>query len=117
MLDRQEMTGGVVSTTVTVWLHGEAFVQLSVARQVRVAVKVSPHCALVTVLTTVMVRLVPSQMSVPLGESKDHRVPHSMVLPATQVITGGVVSTTVTVWLHGEAFVQVSVTRQVRVAV
>ena len=42
--------GGVVSTTVAVWLQVEAFVQPSVALQVRVAVKVLPQVAFVTVL-------------------------------------------------------------------
>ena len=62
-----------------------------------VAANVRPHSPLVTVLTTVIVTLVPSQMSVAPGGSKDHAVPHSMVLGATQVIVGAVVSTMVTV--------------------
>src|SRR5262249_57937054 len=51
----QVITGGVVSTTVTVWLHWAMLPQPSVACQVRVASKVLPQCpvVLVTVLTTV----------------------------------------------------------------
>ena len=40
--------GGVVSTTVTVWLHSEVWLWSLVARQVRVASKVSPQNRLKT---------------------------------------------------------------------
>ena len=69
--------------------------QASVARHVRVAVKVFPHAALVVVLTTVTL-FVP-HVSLALGESKFHAAPHSTVLAATQVMVGAVVSCTVTV--------------------
>jgi len=59
------MTGGVVSITVTVWLQMEELLQPSVARQVRVAVKVLPQPGFVTVFATVM-RFVP-QTSVAIG--------------------------------------------------
>src|SRR5205823_5321486 len=90
------ITGGVVSTTVTVWLHCELLLQASVALQVRVAMKVFPHVALVTVPTMAIVAVGP-HTSVALGSSNVQPVPHSMLLPATHVITGGVVSITVTV--------------------
>src|SRR5437588_632267 len=110
------IVGGVVSTTVTVWLHSALLVQASVACHVRIAVNVFPHAELVTVLTIVIIGAGP-QTSVALGASKLHAVPHSMVLDPAQVIVGGVVSTTVTVWLHCALLVQASVACQVRVAV
>ena len=70
----------------------------------------------VTVLKTVMVTFVPSQMSLAVGGVNDHAVPHSTVCAGAQLNTGGVVSTTVMVWLHIAVFVQASVARQVRVA-
>ena len=65
--------GGVVSTTVTVWLQKAMLLQVSVAFQVRVALKVQPE-ALVTVLKMVMVT--PPQLSVALGGSNVHGSPH-----------------------------------------
>src|SRR6267143_1926122 len=67
----QLMTGAVVSMTLTVWLHWALLPQASVAAQVRVASKVLPQwpAVLVTVLTTVMARLVPP-LSVAVGRSK-----------------------------------------------
>ncbi len=81
------------------------------AFQVRVALKVLPQAALVTVLSTVTVA------SVALGASKVQALPHSTDLLATQVMTGAVVSVTVTVWLHWAALPHASVAFQVRVAV
>ena len=52
---KQEIAGGVVPTTITVWLHVEALLQESVAFQVRVAAKVLPQSALVVVPVMVMV--------------------------------------------------------------
>ena len=82
----------------------------------RVAVRVSPHTLLLTVLTTAMVTFVPSAMSLAVGKSKFHAVPEFTVLFVTQVITGAVVSTTFTVWLHAFVLPQASVAFQVRVA-
>jgi hypothetical protein len=70
----------------------------SVARQVRVALKVFPQAGFVTVPTITML-FVP-QVSVAVGALKVQGAAHSTVLLLAQVITGGVVSTTVTVWLH-----------------
>src|SRR5437764_10110266 len=89
----QVIVGGVVSTTFTVWLQSAWLLHASVARQVRVAVRVLPHCALVTVPRMLIVAL--PQVSLALGASKFHATVHSTVLSATQVIVGGVVSTTV----------------------
>ena len=68
-----EMVGGVVSTTLIVWL------QVSVPRQVRVTRKPLPQkpVRFVIVLTTVMVRFAPPQGSVAVGGVKVHAVPHS----------------------------------------
>src|SRR5712664_528914 len=97
----QLMVGLVVSTTVTFWLQSAVLPQASVACQVRVASKVLPQwpAVLVTVLTIVMM-LVPL-LSVAVGGSKVQVAPSSMLLLVLlQVITGAVVSTTVTFWLH-----------------
>jgi predicted XRE-type DNA-binding protein len=110
------ISGGAVSITVTVWLHMARLVQKSVASHVRVALKVIPQVALVTVLTTTTVTFVPSQASAALGRSKLQAVPHSIVLDEPQTSSGSVVSTTVTVWLHVARLVQESIASQVRVA-
>src|SRR5258707_3132291 len=73
--------GGVVSTTITLWLHCALLPQASVAAQVRVASNVVPQCPamLVTVLRIVITRLVPP-LSVAVGTSKFQAVPSWMVL-------------------------------------
>src|SRR5438067_7265550 len=113
----QLITGAVVSTTVTFWLHWAKLPQASVACQVRVASKVLPQwpVVLVTVLRIVMVLL--PLLSVAVGESNVQAVPCSTVLLVLlQVMTGAVVSTTVTFWLHRAKLPQASVACQVRVA-
>jgi len=114
LLVAQVRTGGVVSVIVTVWLHVALLVQQSVACHVRVMV-VWHASPLVTVLSTVSVRLVPQQTSAADGSSKLHAAPHSTVLLVAQVNIGGVVSLMVTVWLQVALLVQQSVARQVRV--
>src|SRR5947208_4950629 len=116
LLGTQVMVGGVVSTTVTFWLHSAKLPQASVARQVRVASKVLPQWSvkLVTVPRMVMVTL--PQVSLALGGSKDQVLVHSTVLLLTQVMLGGVRSSTVTFWLQSAKLPQASVARQVRVA-
>src|SRR6266700_66418 len=114
----QLMTGAVVSTTLTVWPHWALLPQASVAAQVRVASKVLPQCpaVLVTVLTTAMAMLVPP-LSVAVGASKLQAVPiWTVLLVLLQLMTGAVVSTTLTVWLHWALLPQASVAAQVRVA-
>src|SRR5439155_6596289 len=111
------ITGAVVSTTVTFWLHCAKLPQASVACQVRVASKVVPQSpvVLVTVLTMVIVLL--PLLSVAVGASNVQDVPSSTVLLVLpHVITGAVVSTTVTFWLHCAKLPQASVACQVRVA-
>src|SRR5437867_7818650 len=114
----QLMTGAVVSMTLTVWLHWALLPQASVAAQVRVASKVLPQwpAVLVTVLTTVMARLVPP-LSVAVGASKLQASPScTVLLVLLQLMTGAVVSMTLTVWLHWALLPQASVAIQERVA-
>ena len=71
---------------------------------------------LVTVLTIAIVTLGPL-LSVAVGASKPQAVPNSTVLLVLlQLITGDVVSTRLTVWLHWTKLPQGSVACQVRVA-
>ena len=65
-------------------------------------------------LTMVTVAL--PQVSLAVGASKLQVLVHSTVLAPTQVMVGGVVSTTVTVWLQVAVLPQASVARHVRVA-
>src|SRR5439155_515600 len=115
LLPTQLMTGGVWSSSVTFWLQSAVLPQASVARHVRVASKVLPQwpAVLVTVLRMVMVTV--PQVSLAVGASKDQALVHSTVLLGTQVMVGGVVSTTVTFWLHSAVLPQASVARHVRV--
>jgi hypothetical protein len=62
----------------------------------------------------VMVTLVPQQTSEAVGELNDQVEPHWTVLLLAQVMTGGRVSTTVTVWLQVAVLLQQSVALQVR---
>jgi hypothetical protein len=74
----QWTTGAVVSTMVTTWLKKELLPQQSVAFQVRVAT--FGQVPLVTVLKTETVTLLPQHVSVAVGGSKVHWLPHSTVL-------------------------------------
>src|SRR5437762_712604 len=56
------------------------------------------------------------QVSLAVGASKHQALVHSTVLLATQLMVGGVWSSTVTVWLHSAVLPQASVARHVRVA-
>src|SRR5437773_461442 len=114
LLGTQEMVGGVLSSTVTVWLQSAVLPQASVARQVRVASKVLPQwpVMLVTVLRMVMVTL--PQVSVAVGVSKLQLLLHSTVLLGTQVMVGGVVSRTVMVCTRLVLLPESSVAVQVR---
>src|SRR4029077_3004443 len=91
--------GGVVSTTVTTWLHRLAFRHESYASPVRDALNVFPQnpTRFCVVPTIRKVTLVPSQSSKAGGMAKAHVVPHSTVWSLPQVSSGGVVSMTVTV--------------------
>ena len=105
--------GWTQAATVTVWLQVLLLPQQSVACQVRVMD--TGQRPLVKVLSTVMVTFVPQQASKAVGSSKLQVEPHSTVLLLAQVITGGVVSSTVTVWLQVLLLPQQSVAFQVRV--
>src|ERR1041384_2503454 len=96
-LGGQGKWGGVVSMTVTVWLQMFELPHGSVALQVRVAENVFPQSGLVTVLRTWIRTLVPEQKSKAVGRMNRHGVPHSTVRLEPQVMTGGIVSTIVTV--------------------
>src|SRR5438093_13293295 len=116
LLGTQVRVGGVVSTTVTFWLQSAVLPQASVARQVRVVSDGRAPCPvrLVTVLRMVMVTV--PQVSLAVGGSKVQVLVASTVLLGTQVMVGGVWSSTVTFWLHWAVLPQASVARQVRVA-
>jgi len=114
LLVAQVSTGRVMSRTVTTWLQLLLLPHASTARQVRVIN--CGHVPLVTVLRTLTVTLVPLQVSDTPGASKLQALPHSAVLLVAHVSTGGVVSTTPTVWLHCAVFPHASVARHVRVA-
>src|SRR3989442_7706135 len=105
------MTGAVVSTTVTVWLHWGLLVQASVACQVRVASKVLPQwpAVLVTVLRMVMVAV--SLLSVAVGGSKVQARPSTSLYfsHVRHSHAGFWLSKTVTVWLHPALLVRASV--------
>ena len=58
---------------------------------------------------------VPSQISTAVGGMKFQGVPHSTITFAAQLMAGGVVSTTVSVWLQKDTFEQPSAADQVRV--
>ena len=111
----QMRSGIVVSTIVTVWLQVFVLLQPSIAAHVRVAEKVAPHKALVTVPRTT-IRLVLHVFVDVMGSSKLHGVPHSTVLFVAHVIKGVEMPTTVIVWLHVLLLLQASITAQVRVA-
>src|SRR5438876_8173388 len=63
-----------------------------------------------------MVVVTSAEESVAVGASKVQALVHSTVLFATQLMVGGVWSSTVTVWLHSAVLPQASVACHVRVA-
>src|SRR5213083_1696874 len=90
LLGTRVMVGGVVSTTVTFWLHSAVLPQASVARQVRVASKVLPQWPVKLVTVPTMVMVTSPQVSLAVGGSKAQVLMHSTVLLGTQVMVGGV---------------------------
>src|SRR5437016_902074 len=90
---------------------------VGVARGLLAQTAVPPWApVLLKVLTTVMAMLVPP-LSVAVGWSKLQAAPScTVLLVLLQLMTGAVVSTTLTVWLHWALFAQASVADQVRVA-
>jgi len=106
----QVTTGGVVSITVTVWLHVAKLVQQSIACQVRVTeLEQKLEAPLVTVLRTVTITLVPQHASIAVGGLNDHVEPHCTILFDAQISTGGVVSVIMMVCAHVAELLQQSV--------
>ena len=85
MLPGQAIVGGIVSTTVTDWLHVLVLPHASVACHVRVIIR--GQTPLVTVLRMETVRFVPLQLSLTVGASKVQAVPHWTVLLVAQLRT------------------------------
>jgi len=85
LLVAQVSTGGVVSTTDTIWLQVLVLPQASVANQVRVMTR--GQIPLVTVLSTVSVTFAPLQLSLTVGASKVQAVPQLTVLLVAQLRT------------------------------
>src|ERR1035437_3937944 len=113
LLGTQVMLGGVVSTTVTVSVQVMKLVQQSSAFQIRLITH--GQAPLVPVLLRVTATLVPQQASEAVGGVKFQVEPHWTVMLGAQVMTGGVVSTTLTcrvqllVWPRQSVAFQVSV--------
>jgi hypothetical protein len=93
-------------------------VQQSLAFHVQVITALQEEApVLVTVVRTVMVTFVPQQASTAVGGSNDQFEPHWTVLLVEQVMTGGVVSTILTISMHVAVFEQQSMACQVIVSV
>jgi hypothetical protein len=91
-------TGGVVSTTVTVWLQVLVLPQQSEATQTRVTTSGQLGLFVNWLKIETPWR---QQLSWTIGTSKFHCVPHSTVrLVGHNTNTGGIVSWTVIVWLQ-----------------
>src|SRR5262249_581349 len=113
-LSAQFRTGGVVSTTIILWLQVVTLEQESIAVQVREIWKVFPQpCTMPLVANRC--RFVPSHRSKKVGASLGTGVPHSITRLGGHCAGGGRVSTTVMIWLQKEALLQVSSALQVRV--
>src|SRR5437667_6813851 len=99
----QAMVGGVLSSTVMVWLQEAELPHSSVAVQVRlVAYLILPPGVpqLPAMGVSVWVRLTVPHRSLGAGSKNSGMAGHSMVLTAAQAIVGGVLSSTLMVWLH-----------------
>src|SRR5258708_7183125 len=111
------MTGAVVSTTVSFCLKDPLFTEISALCLHGALPKLLPQwpVTLVTVLRIVMVAL--PLLSIAVGASKVQGAPCSTVLLVLlHVMTGAVVSTTVTCWRQALLLPQASVACHVRVA-
>src|SRR5437762_13463210 len=84
-------TGGVLSSTVMVWLHEAELPHSSVAVQVRlVAYLILPPVAqLPAMAVSAWVRLTEPHRSLGAGSTNSGMAGHSMVLSAAQAIVGG----------------------------
>ena len=89
----QRMTGGTLSTMVTVWLQLVELPQQSVMIQSRVMMSGQFGAGLVTVLPMTMVGATVQQSSNAVGGVKFHGVPQLTVILDAQMTFGGSVST------------------------
>jgi hypothetical protein len=113
---RQVMTGGMLSIKVTKLVQMDLLPQQSTACQMAAMVSTQvPLLLFVTADTSEMNTFVPQQASNAVGGMKLHAEPHGTVWFAPQVMTGGTLSITVTVWLQLVALPQQSVICQLRV--
>src|SRR6266446_1152360 len=97
----QAMVGGVLSSTVIVWLHVAVLPHSSVAVQVRlVAYLILPVGQVPAMGVSMCARVTVPHKSVGTGSTNCGVGGHSMVLSAAQAMVGGVLSSTVIVWLH-----------------
>jgi hypothetical protein len=111
----QLIEGARVSTTFTVWLQEALLPLQSVAVQVRVTLNSCGQFPGVVTSLNVTVGF-GSQASLALGGGKTGDPGHSTGEGATgQLIVGGRLSITFTVWLHSAKLPEQSVARQVRV--
>jgi hypothetical protein len=95
----QTMFGGVVSCTVIFCTQLDLLPQASVAVQVRVITRAAPQLVTTASLNLIVTALHPSvAVAVPVTLVLVSVAGHSSTASAGQVITGGVVSTTVMVW-------------------
>jgi len=109
-----EMTGGVVSSTLMTWEAVAVLPHGSVAVQVLVILYSLGHVP--DVVTSANVRVGTPQLSVAVGVAKEGVPEHSIVVgPGNPEITGGVVSSTLIVWLAEAVLPQASVAVQVLV--
>src|SRR5438094_5277520 len=76
----QSITGALVSTTVTVWLHWALLVQASVACQVRVGSEEQPPELASPYAVVCMLMVAVPLLSVAVGASKVQAVPNCTVL-------------------------------------
>ena len=109
-----ERVGLVVSTTLIVWLAVALLPQASVVVQVRVTLRALAQAP--AVVTSANVSVVVPQASVAVGVTNTGEAGHSIVVgPGKAEMLGGVVSTTLIVWLAVALLPQASVAVQVRV--
>lgn len=113
----QLITGAVLSSTTMVTLHVAVLPQSSDAVHVLVSVYDCPQVP-GNVSVTMVKATVASQASIAIAKPNEGVVPHSIGLTTIgQVITGGVVSSTLMVCMHTLVLPEASVAVQVRVIV
>src|SRR5260370_21961285 len=99
---------------VMVWLHVGELLQQCVACQVRLMIWGHFVPLFVIGRRPVMVTLVPQQASIAAGGVNAQAEPHCTVMLLAQVITGGVVSWSLSRWLQNAEVEQQSVIREER---